>query len=95
MHRQQNSKMSGLVDFLPLILGCTGLLYCVAHTYFDKYSLHNLKGFDALRFGAVALADMVGILFGFVILRIQGQRRIIIYGIIASIMAFVWQAFFF
>jgi hypothetical protein len=98
---EQNSKMTGLMASLPLLLGCTGLCFCAIyqlqrtgcflHSFysFDRFIQHHLDGVG----GSASLAGILGALLGLVILRIRGRSQIVTYGTVSSILAVLWSVF--
>ena len=89
------------VALLPLLLGCTGMLFCVVYQAqrtgffldsfysFDRFNQHHLDGVVAL----ASLAGILGVLLGLVILRFRGRSRIVTCGTVSSLVALLWSVF--
>src|ERR1017187_2639814 len=98
MRSEQNSKMKGPVAFLPLLLGCTGLICCTVyevqrtgffyHSFysFDRFIQHHLSDVN----GLALYVSILGMLLGWVIERIRGRSPIVFYGTVSSLVALLW-----
>jgi hypothetical protein len=98
MRTGQNNTVTGPVAFLPLFLGCCGLLLCAVYQEqrfglflnsfysFDRFVQHHLDGFV----GAASLAAIFGIVCGVAIRCVRGRSRIVTYGIFVSFVALLW-----
>lgn len=99
MAASQKVRASGVLAFLPLVLGNIGLLLCsVYEAQRSALLFHSLSRFlqhhlDGLAGGAT-LAGLTGIVVGFSIRHFRGGGPIILFGIGLSLAALVWSLIF-
>jgi len=90
-----NSRAIVFARTLPLLLSCLSVLLSGVYEaqrsgllsqQLSRYVQHHLDGFA----GGATLAALLGILAGFAMHRFKGRSWIVVWGILASIMAFLW-----
>src|SRR3954465_3957805 len=101
MREGQNSTVTELVNWLPIILGGIGLALCLTYQtqrygfliqVSDSYSRFVQYHLDAFG-GFGALAGLIGILDGLIVLRIRGQSRLVTIGTGISVFALLYSVF--
>jgi hypothetical protein len=101
MFAQKNTKATGPVTFLPIVLGSIGLIVLAIyqaqrcgiflHSFysFDRFIQHHLSAIA----GFGSLATLFGVASSFLILWLCGRSRLVTVGTIISLVALLFSLF--
>jgi hypothetical protein len=101
MRRDQNSTSKATVPFLPMLFGAAGLVASVGYELqrsgalpnsfypLDRFIQHNL---DAIA-GLSALAALLGVVVGLIILRVRGWSTLVTVGTGFALVVLFWSVF--